>query len=82
MTLRRLLIALLIPLALGGCARKLALEPAPGESLPIPPIGRETPFTSDELLALPAQAAPERNLELRSRSEVREDDPFDLPPEG
>jgi hypothetical protein len=26
------------------------------------------------------QAAPERNVELRRRSEEREDDPFDIPP--
>jgi hypothetical protein len=28
----------------------------------------------------PPQAAPERSVELRKRSEEREDDPFDLPP--
>ena len=28
------------------------------------------------------QAAPLRSTELRKRSEEREDDPFDLPPEG
>jgi hypothetical protein len=82
MTKRHLAAACLIALALAGCARKLALEPAPGESLPVAPTGRDTPLTSEELLALPPLAAPERNIELRSESEVREDDPFDLPPEG
>jgi hypothetical protein len=32
--------------------------------------------------AAPPMAAPERSVELRSASEEREDDPFDLPPEG
>jgi len=77
-----LLPPLVLALALPGCARKLALEPAPGESLPVAPIGRRAPLTSEELLALPPIAAPKRSVELRSESEVREDDPFDLPPEG
>ena len=36
---------------------------------------------SHPLLELDALAAPERSVELRRRSEEREDDPFDLPPE-
>ena len=36
--------------------------------------------TAEELLVRPQQAAPTRNVELRTRSEEREDDPFDLPP--
>jgi hypothetical protein len=37
--------------------------------------------TADELLVLDPEAAPARSVELRTRSEEREDDPFDLPPE-
>jgi hypothetical protein len=33
------------------------------------------------LLRRDALAAPERSVELRRRSEERQDDPFDLPPE-
>jgi hypothetical protein len=33
------------------------------------------------LLEQEPQAAPNRSVELRTRSEDREDDPFDLPPE-
>ena len=69
-------------LALASCARKTDLEPAVGMSLPPAPYGREVPRTANELLELPPLAAPERNIELRSESEEREDDPFDLPPEG
>jgi hypothetical protein len=36
--------------------------------------------TANELLAAPPLAIPERSVELRTRSEKREDDPFDLPP--
>ncbi|MXO84747.1 hypothetical protein GRI38_01690 [Altererythrobacter aurantiacus] len=68
-------------LALSGCARKTALEPAPGQDLPPVPYGASEPPSSTELLELDPQAAPQRSTELRRRSEEREDDPFDIPPE-
>ena len=70
----------LLPL-LAACAQKSELQPAAGQTLPPAPYGAEAPLTADELLALEPQAAPERSVELRSESEEREDDPFDLPPE-
>jgi hypothetical protein len=73
---------LLLTIALGGCGSQKDLEPVAGASLPPPPYGRADPPTPVELLALDPQAAPERNVELRRESEEREDDPFDLPPEG
>ena len=51
-------------------------------SLSPAPYGRTDRPTAEELLELSPQAAPERNVELRRESEEREDDPFDLPPEG
>ena len=51
-------------------------------TLPVAPYGREDKPTAEELLATDPQSAPERSVELRRRSEEREDDPFDLPPEG
>ncbi len=66
---------------LSACGQRAALEPRPGASLPVAPIGSTEPKTVDELLEPTPQAAPERNVELRRRSEEREDDPFDLPPE-
>lgn len=68
-------------IALAGCAQRAALEPAPGASLPSAPYGAKTTPDADALLVPPPQAAPARNIELRSRSEERADDPFDLPPE-
>ena len=75
------LLALLV-FALAACGSQKDLEPVAGASLPPPPYGRSDPPTAAELLALDPQAAPERNVELRRESEEREDDPFDLPPEG
>ncbi|MBD3729591.1 MAG: hypothetical protein IE933_07785 [Sphingomonadales bacterium] len=66
---------------LAGCGAKTELEPKAASELPVAPYGSEVRPEADDLLALPPQAAPERNIELRRRSEEREDDPFDLPPE-
>ena len=79
---------LLVPLApfalatmLAACGQKADLEPLPGETLPVAPYGAGARPGPEDLLELDPQAAPERNVELRKRSEEREDDPFDLPPE-
>ena len=69
-------------LLLCACAQKADLEPTAGSTLPPPPYGADKPLDANQLLALDPQAAPERSVELRSESEEREDDPFDLPPEG
>jgi len=74
---------LLVPgvcIALAACGQVQELRPPPGRSLPPTPFGATEPLTAEQLLALPPQAAPERSVELRRRSEEREDDPFDLPP--
>lgn len=65
---------------LGACAQKGDLEPLAGESLPVAPTGADAAPNAAELLTPVPQAAPERSVELRRRSEEREDDPFDLPP--
>lgn len=72
---------LLILPALAGCAQRTALEPPPGASLPVAPYGAKSTPEADALLVPPPQAVPARTVELRSRSEERADDPFDLPPE-
>ncbi len=76
--------AIIVPLllALSACGRMGDLEPVEGASLPPAPYGATDPLTAEELLETSPQAAPERSVELRSESEEREDDPFDLPPEG
>jgi hypothetical protein len=71
-----------IVLILAGCGAQRDLRPAAGQTLPPAPYGRADRPTAAELLRLDPQAAPERTVELRRESEEREDDPFDLPPEG
>lgn len=66
---------------LSACGQKADLEPQAGKSLPPAPYGAKAQPNAEELLKLDPIAAPERSVELRKRSEEREDDPFDLPPE-
>ncbi|WP_435202746.1 lipoprotein [Qipengyuania sp. 902] len=72
---------LVCALALTACGQKSDLAPVEGAALPPAPYGAEAQPSADELLVLDPQAAPDRSVELRTRSEEREDDPFDLPPE-
>ncbi len=74
--------ALALILTLTACGRVGELEPVEGASLPPAPYGAQQPLTAAELLVSDPVAVPERSVELRSESEEREDDPFDLPPEG
>ena len=67
--------------ALAACGQKAELTPAAGETLPVAPYGAQVQPDATDLLQLDPQAAPDRSVELRTRSEEREDDPFDLPPE-
>jgi hypothetical protein len=67
---------------LAACGAQRDLEPVAGASLPPAPYGRTDPPTAQELLEPTPEAVPVRTVELRRQSEEREDDPFDLPPEG
>ena len=80
MRLRFALLPALILLA--ACGQKQDLRPPEGQDLPPAPFGAGHRPTAAELLELDVQAAPERSVELRKRSEERADDPFDLPPEN
>jgi ABC-type uncharacterized transport system auxiliary subunit len=66
---------------LAACGSRTELQPAPGAQLPVAPYGVKAQPTADQLLAPKTQAEPERSVELRKKSEQREDDPFDLPPQ-
>lgn len=66
---------------LSACGQKTALKPLAKQTLPPPPYGAKSQPDADQLLAPDAQAAPKRSVELRERSEERQDDPFDLPPQ-
>ena len=77
----RLAIVPLACAALAACGQQADLKPAAGNTLPPAPFGSARQPTAQELLERDTLAAPERSVELRRRSETREDDPFDLPPE-
>lgn len=68
-------------LALAACGQRADIEPLANQTLPPAPYGSEASPEAAELLKLDTLAAPERSVELRRRSEERQDDPFDLPPE-
>jgi hypothetical protein len=76
----RLASALLVLALLSACGVRADLKPRAGKALPVAPLGRSEPPTSVQLLEPTSQAAPERSVELRKRSQERKDDPFDLPP--
>jgi hypothetical protein len=71
----------LLALLLAGCGGRQALEPAPGDRLPVKPAMAAVAPTTEELLVPPPIARPERVDELLRRSEERQDDRFDLPPQ-
>ncbi|HVR91388.1 MAG TPA: lipoprotein [Novosphingobium sp.] len=77
----RVTLALVAVLALAACGVKADLKPQAGKALPVAPYGRSDQPTAEALVKPTPQAAPQRSVELRNRSEERADDPFDLPPE-
>jgi hypothetical protein len=79
---RRLVIIVPLVLLAAACAQKKDLKPVAGEALPPAPYGSDHQPSAAELLKPGTQAQPQRSVELRTRSEERSDDPFDLPPEG
>ena len=72
--------AILIAL-LSACGGREPLMPKPGDSMPVAPAMAARAPTTEELLTPPPVARPERVDELLRRSEPREDDRFDLPPQ-
>lgn len=81
--MRRAVLLAALPgvLLLAGCGTQTDLKPKQAHQLPPVPYGRKDRPGSGELLSQSSQARPGRNVELRTRSEQRTDDPFDLPPE-
>ena len=77
---KRAVLSLALIALVAACGQKTELKPAVGEQLPVAPHGREERRSANALLVPLPQAAPERSVELRKRSEERADDPFDLPP--
>jgi len=70
----------LLALLATGCGLREPLQPPPGASLPVAPVGARAAPTATELLASPAITRPTRVDEIIRRSELRDEDRFDLPP--
>ncbi|MFM2300946.1 MAG: hypothetical protein RLZZ84_682 [Pseudomonadota bacterium] len=69
-----------LALAIAACGQRADLKPQAGHTLPPAPYGRDDRSSAEALMKPTPQAAPERSVELRKRSEERSQDPFDLPP--
>ncbi|MDO6415972.1 hypothetical protein Q4F19_16400 [Sphingomonas sp. BIUV-7] len=78
--MKRIALALLAAGALAGCGKMQPLVPAKGKALPVKPATSPTQPNATKLLASPPQLRPGRSDELLTKSQVRPDDHFDLPP--
>jgi len=78
--MRKLGVALALLIALAGCGGRQPLRAAEGQKMPVKPAMAAKQPTTAELLTPPPIARPERVNEVLTRSEVRKDDRFDLPP--
>lgn len=76
----RRLAATVLMFALGACGHRWDLKPKAGAGHARRALWPGARPTAEELLKVTSQAAPERSVELRKRSEERLQDPFDLPP--
>lgn len=73
---------LLIAISLTACGKRGELQRSPGMTAPPVAYGESKPKSADAMLEPSTQATPERSSEILTRSEVRGDDPFDIPPSG
>ena len=69
-----------LALGLASCGGRQPLKPVAGQKMPAVPVGATAAPTAQQLMTPSTQARPERNVELLTQSQEREDDPFDLPP--
>jgi hypothetical protein len=71
---------LFLALLLAACGSRQPLRPASAERAPPKPAFAAAAPTAEQLLTAPPDARPTRQDDGLSRSELRKDDPFDLPP--
>lgn len=76
----RRLILLATCLSLAACGQKQSLKPPANAPLPPKPATAPAPPTAEELLKHQPSERPSRSDELLTKSEPRQDDPFDQPP--
>ena len=78
--MRRIGLTLLAATCLAGCGLREPLQPPPGASLPVAPAAARARPDAEALLAQPVITRPARVDEIVRRSELRDEDRFDLPP--
>jgi hypothetical protein len=78
--LKRALILLGLTGLLAACGSRTELRALPGMGAVPKAAEAPAPQTPSELMTPDTQARPERKADLLTRSEERQDDPFDLPP--
>jgi len=66
--------------ALAACGQKQTLKPPASGALPPKPATAPAAPTADQLLKRHSSERPGRSDELLTKSEPRQDDPFDQPP--
>lgn len=71
-----------VVLILSACGARGALEPQAGVDLPVKAYAQAQEQSAERLLRSNPQARPNRETEILSRSTIRSEDPFDLPPES
>jgi hypothetical protein len=71
-----------LALLVSACGGRSALVPQQGKALPVKPVGATQTPTAEQLMTPETQARPKRNDEQLTRSEKRQDDKFDLPPDS
>lgn len=67
-------------LTLAACGQKQTLKPPANEPLPPRPATAPTAPTAADLLKTQPSERPGRSDELLTKSQPRQDDPFDQPP--
>ena len=67
-------------LLLAACGKQQPLEPVSGRAPPEKPATSPSRPTPDQLLKQPPNYRPGRSDELLTKSAIRPDDHFDLPP--
>lgn len=71
----------IIALGVSGCGQRGDLVRSAGESGPSTPAGEAAAPTSGQLTTASSQARPRRSDEVLRKSEERQSDEYDLPPE-
>lgn len=74
--------AIITVLLCSACGAQGDLVPRAGSKLPVKAYAQTQEQSAERLLRTSVQARPSRETEILSRSTVRQEDPFDLPPES